>query len=134
VTPEKVLLVDVAKLVAVQTECRRVHGNQDGDVAVVVAGAGDDVEGPVGIVLALAAEGALHAAVAGVKVAAHAAREAVRFVRAEKVFFGKVNDEGRFDGFVDVVITAVVDADEFGKVGDNGDVLVGVVVDRREPG
>jgi len=93
VTSEKVLLIDVTQVVAVQVKRRRVHGDEDRDVSVIIAGAGDDVQGPVGVVLALASERTLHAAVAGVEVAAHASLEAVSLVRTKKFFFGKIDDE-----------------------------------------
>ena len=113
VTSKEVLLVNVLKIVAVKVKGSRVHGDQDWDVAVIVAGASDNVQGPVGVVLALAAERTLHPAITSVKVATHAAGEAVGLVFAQEVFFGHVDDEGSFDGLINVVIVAVVvDADE----------------------
>ena len=112
VPAQEVLLVDVNQVVAVKMERSGVHGDEDGHVAVVVAGAGDDVEGPVGVVLALAAEGALHAAVASVEVATHAAGEAVRLVAAEELFFGHVNDERSLDRLVDISSLFVIVVDD----------------------
>ncbi len=86
------MLVDVVKPVAVQVNGGRVHGDEDRDVSVVLVGALDHVHGPAEVVLALAAVGTLHAAVAGVEVAAHAQVEAVSLVRAQELVLGDVDD------------------------------------------
>ena len=86
------MLIDVVKPVAIQVNGGRVHGDEDRDVSVVLVGALDHVHRPAEVVLALAAVGTLHAAVAGVEVAAHAQVEAVSLVGAQELVLGDVDD------------------------------------------
>jgi len=77
--------------VAVQVNDGGVHGDEDWNVGVVLVAAPDHVLGPAEVVLALAAVGALHAAVAGIEVAAHAQVEAVRLIFAQKLGSNVIN-------------------------------------------
>ena len=83
--PDEALRVDVAEVVAVHADDGGVHGDEEGHVGVVAGGALDDVDGPGRVVEAVAALGALHSAVAGEEVAAHAEGEAVGLVLAQEL-------------------------------------------------
>ena len=73
------------KVVAVQVDGGGVHGDEGRDLGVAPHGALDDVLRPGRVVEAGAALGALHAAVTGKEVAAHAEGEAVGLVLAQEL-------------------------------------------------
>ena len=124
--PDEALRVDVAEVVAVHADDGGVHGDEEGHVGVVAGGALDDVDGPGRVMEAGAALGALHAAVAGVEVAAHAEGEAVGLVLAQELFAGHL-----VDGDYRPVFTEA--ASDLVEVLDAGAVGAEVVVDGLQP-
>ena len=83
--PHKGVGGEVGEGVAVQVDGGGIHGDELGHLGVLPAAALYDVGGPRGVVVAVAALGALHATVAGEEVAAHAEGEAVGRVGAEEL-------------------------------------------------
>ena len=76
---------EICQVVAVQVDGGGVHGDELRHVLVQPLAALDDVGGPGLIVVAVAALGTLHAAVAGEELAAHAESEAVLLVLADEL-------------------------------------------------
>ena len=125
--PDEALRVDVAEVVAVHADDGGVHGDEEGHVGVVAGGALDDVDGPGRVVEAGAALGALHAAVAGVKVAAHAEGEAVGLVRAQELVAAHLADGE------DIPVLRSEAAGDLVEVLDAGAAGAEVVVDGLQP-
>ena len=75
----------MAQVVPVQMQLSGIHRNEKRDIALISIGAGDDVPGPSGIVLACASTRTLHATVARVEVATSAQIKTMGGVRAQKL-------------------------------------------------
>ena len=87
-TTHKAGAIHIRQVVAIQSDLRSIHGDEEGHFGVASEAALNDIGVPGGIVEASAAIRALHSTIAGKEFATHALGEAMGGIRTKEVLRG----------------------------------------------